>query len=111
VANVTNNTATVVINKTSIQIIHYSYFQIGALAHSTPSSTNNTNSSNSSNAQSDANTAAPEKSNYIGIIAGIIAGVAVVAVAVVIVIKCYFKNTIYHIPEKDDFRILPTLSV
>jgi len=41
---------------------------------------------------------------------GLIVGVVSVSVAVVVIIKCYFKATAYTLPEKTDFRMLPALT-
>lgn len=90
VSNISDNTATLLFNKANIQNLYYSYFQIWTIKQVTIY--NNTNS------QSAADAASPEKSNYLGIIGGLIGGVAVVAVGVVIFIKWYFKNTVYIIP-------------
>ena len=104
VSNISDSTATLLFNKANTQNLYYSYFQIWVIKQVTVY--NDTSSS-----QSAADAASPEKSNYLGIIAGLIGGVAVVAVGVVIFIKWYFKNTIYLTPEKDDFRMLPAISV
>lgn len=90
VSNLSDSTATILFNKANIQNLYYSYFQIWVMKQATVY--NNTNS------QSAADAASPEKSSYLGIIAGLIGGVAVVAVGVVIFIKWYFKNTIYLTP-------------
>lgn len=91
--NVSADVATFLMYKNNLQWTVYSYFQIGSIAAS-PS------------------TGGPsaESSSYIGIIVGLIAGVAAISVGIVVIVKCYFKSIVYTMPEKNDFRALPALT-
>jgi hypothetical protein len=40
-----------------------------------------------------------------------VVGILAIAIAIVVAVKCYFKNTVFTTPEKDDFRTLPALSL
>ena len=41
---------------------------------------------------------------------GLIVGVGAVSIAVVAIVKIYFKNVAYVVPEKNDFRALPAIT-
>lgn len=103
--NVTNDVGYILINKTNIQSIEYSFLQVGKIITST-NTTNTTNTTNSATNSTGVTTATGGgSSNYLGIIVGVVVGVVVVGIGVLIAIKIYSHNVVFNtIPKKDIFR-------
>lgn len=86
------------LNRANIQGIDYSYFQIGMI-YTAPVYP-----------QKKEEEASAESVNYLGVIVGLIAAVFLIAGGIVIAVRCYHKRTHLILPEKNDFRMLPSLS-
>ena len=93
-----NDAVTIELNRTNIQGIDYSYFQIGMI-YTAPVYP-----------PKEETTATAESVNYLGVIVGLIAAVFLIAGGIVIAVRCYYKHNHLILPEKNDFRMLPSLS-
>ncbi len=88
---------TIELNRTNIQGIDYSYFQIGMI-YTAPVY------------PQEPEGAASESVDYLGVVVGLIAAVFLIAGGIVVAVRCYYKHTHLILPEKNDFRMLPSLS-
>ena len=92
-----NDAVTIELNRTNIQGIDYSYFQIGMI-YTAPVY------------PQEPEGAASESVDYLGVVVGLIAAVLLIAGGIVVAVRCYYKHTHLILPEKNDFRMLPSLS-
>ena len=92
-----NDAVTIELNRTNIQGIDYSYFQIGMI-YTAPVY------------PQEQEGAASESVDYLGVFVGLIAAVFLIAGGIVVAVRCYYKHTHLILPEKNDFRMLPSLS-
>ena len=97
VLSLNQDTATVLIEKTNIEHIGYSYFQIGELT-------------NSPNTDGDQQTDNQGSSSNIGIVMGTVIAILTIVVIVLLAIRFCPRKQQYVVPHRDDFRSLPSLT-